>query len=242
MIIIPAIDIINGKPVRLYQGDYDKKEIVGDSVLDIALEFQESGAEYVHLVDLDGAKKGELINKEIIVEVAKTLNIPVEVGGGIRNMETIDYLIENGVSRVILGSVAIDDEALLVEAVKKYRDKIAVGIDCKDGRVCVHGWLKSSDVRYLDFAKKIQEIGVKNIIFTDISRDGTLEGPNLTMLSLLANELDVKITASGGVRDINCIKELNSLRIYGTIMGKAIYAKTIDLKEAIDVTKNRLVI
>lgn len=239
MIIIPAIDIIDGKPVRLYQGDYKQKEIVGENVLDIAMEFQEAGAEYVHIVDLDGAKKGELVNRDIIVQVAKALDIPIEVGGGIRTMETIDFLIENGVSRVILGSVAIDDEELLVQAVKKYKDKIAVGIDCKDGRVCVHGWLKNSEVRYLDFAKKIQNIGVKNIIFTDISRDGTLQGPNITMLNLLSYELDIQITASGGVKDINCIKELNERNIYGAIIGKAIYAKTISLKEAIEVTKNR---
>ena len=238
MIIIPAIDIIDGKPVRLYQGDYDKKEVVGESILDIALEFERKGAEYVHLVDLDGAKAGELINKDIIVEVAKTLNVDVEVGGGIRNMETIDFLIENGVARVILGSVAIDNEKLLIEAVKKYGDKIAVGIDCKDGRVCVHGWLKDSDVRYLDFAKKMESLGVSNIIFTDISRDGTLQGPNLAMLNLLSLELNVKVTASGGVRDINCIKSLNALNIYGAIIGKALYAETISLEESIAVTKN----
>lgn len=239
MIIIPAIDIIDGKPVRLYQGDYDKKEIVGESVLDIAQEFQRKGAEYIHIVDLDGAKSGELVNKEIIVEVANKLDIDVEVGGGIRTMETIDYLIQNGVARVILGSVAIDDEKLLVKAIEKYGDKIAVGIDCKDGRVCVHGWLKNSDIRYLDFAKKMQKLGVKNIIFTDISRDGTLQGPNIAMLNLLSYELDVKITASGGVKDINCIKALNKLNIYGAIIGKALYAKTISLDDAIEVTKSR---
>ncbi|MEG0296517.1 MAG: 1-(5-phosphoribosyl)-5-[(5-phosphoribosylamino)methylideneamino]imidazole-4-carboxamide isomerase [Clostridium sp.] len=239
MIIIPAIDIIDGKPVRLYQGDYDKKEIVGEDILEIALEFQRKGAEYVHLVDLDGAKEGKLINGDIIVNVAKTLDIPVEVGGGIRTIEDIDYLIENGVSRVILGSVAIDDELLLIKAVKKYKDKIAVGIDCKDGKVCTHGWLSSNNVRYLDFAKKMQKIGVDNIIFTDIARDGTLSGPNLAMLNLLVRELDVKITASGGVRDIDCIKALNDLRIYGAITGKAIYSGTISLDEAIEVTKKR---
>lgn len=237
MIVIPAIDIMKGKAVRLYQGDYEKKEVVGENVLDIALDFQKKGAKYVHLVDLDGAKKGELVNGEIIVEVAKTLDVPVEVGGGIRTMKEIEYLLDNGVSRVILGSVAIDNENLLIEAVKKYGDKIAVGIDCKDGRVCVHGWLVNSDVRYLDFAKRMQDIGVKNIIFTDISRDGTLKGPNLPMLNLLAMELDIKITASGGVRDINCIKELNKLTIYGAIVGKALYANTISLEEAINITK-----
>ena len=144
MIILPAIDIIDGKPVRLYQGDYNKKEIVAEDILETAKSFQQAGAEYIHLVDLDGAKKGELVNGDVIIKVAKTLDIPVEIGGGIRNFETIKYLIENGVSRVILGTSAMEDEELLTKAIEAYGDKIAVGIDCKDGYAYGRGWIEGS--------------------------------------------------------------------------------------------------
>ena len=237
MIIIPAIDIIDGKPVRLYQGDYEKKEIVAEDILETAKSFENLGAEYLHLVDLDGAKQGCLVNSEIIIKVANTLKIPVEVGGGIRNYETIEYLINNGVSRVILGTSAMENRELLIRAVKDYGSKISVGIDCKDGYACARGWLEESSLYYIDFAKKLKNIGVDNIILTDISKDGTLEGPNLEMLKSLKEEVDIKITASGGIRDISNIKELKRMDLYGAITGKAIYSNTLSLKEAIKLSK-----
>lgn len=233
MIILPAIDIIDGKPVRLYQGDYSKKEIVADDIFETAKSFEEAGAEYVHLVDLDGAKEGSNKNHELVIKLAKTLNIPVELGGGIRNFETISYLLDNGVSRVILGTVAIEDEELLKKAVDTYKEKIAVGIDCKDGKLCGRGWLENSELDYIDFAKKMESIGVKNIIVTDISKDGTLMGPNLEMLKKLKESVNIDITASGGISNIDDIKELNKIGLYGAITGKAIYAKTLSLEEAI---------
>lgn len=237
MIIIPAIDIIDGKPVRLYQGDYNKKEIVAEDILDTAKSFEKLGAGFVHLVDLDGAKKGELVNGDVIIKVAKTLSVPVEVGGGIRTFETIEYLINNGVSRVILGTSAMEDEELLTRAIKSFGDKIAVGIDCKDGYAYGRGWLEGSSLYYIDFAKKLEQLGVKNVIVTDISKDGTLEGPNVEMLKKLSEEVNMDITASGGIRDAENIKELNDLNLYGAITGKAIYAGTLSLEEAIKVTK-----
>ena len=240
MIIIPAIDIIDGKPVRLYQGDYNKKEIVAEDILETAKKFESLGAEYIHLVDLDGAKKGELVNGEVIIKVANSVNVPVEVGGGIRTFETIKYLIDNVVSRVILGTSAMEDEELVKKAIAAYKDKIAVGIDCKDGYACGRGWLEKSSLYYIDFAKKLKELGVETVIVTDISKDGTLEGPNVEMLKKLKEEVDINITASGGIRDIKNIKDLNDMDIYGAITGKAIYAETLSLEEAIKLSKGEM--
>lgn len=237
MIIIPAIDIIDGKPVRLYQGDYNKKEIVAEDVFDTSKKFEDLGAQWVHLVDLDGAKKGELVNSNVIIKVAQSLSIPIEVGGGIRNFEDIKYLIDNGVSRVILGTSAMEDENLLKKALREYGEKIAVGIDCKDGYACGRGWLQESSIHYIEFAKRLEKLGVKNIIVTDISKDGTLEGPNIEMLNELKKEVSIDITASGGIRDISNIKALKEIDVYGAITGKAIYAKTLSLEEAIKVTR-----
>lgn len=238
MIILPAIDIIDGKPVRLYQGDYGKKEIVADDIFETAKSFEDMGAEYIHLVDLDGAKSGSNENHELVIKIADMLNIPVELGGGIRNFETIKYLLDNGVSRVILGTIAMEDEELLKKAVNTYGEKIAVGIDCKNGKVYGRGWLEGSNLDYIDFARKMESLGVKNIIVTDISKDGTLEGPNIEMLKKLKKTVNIDITASGGIRDIQNIKDLNEIGLYGAITGKAIYAKTLSLKEAIEVVRN----
>lgn len=240
MIIIPAIDIIDGKPVRLYQGDYSKKEIVSEDVLDTAVSFEKAGASYIHLVDLDGAKNGTNVNHELVIKVAKTVNVPVELGGGIRDMKTIEYLLDNGVSRVILGTSALEDEDLLKEAVKKYKDKIAVGIDCKDGKVCAKGWLEKSGIDYISFAKKMESVGVSCIIVTDISKDGTLMGPNVSMLKELKENVNINITASGGICNMDNIKELSKLNLYGAITGKAIYKGTLNLKEAIKYTASKM--
>lgn len=240
MIIIPAIDIIDGKPVRLYQGDYNKKEVVGQDVLKIAKNFEIAGAEYIHLVDLEGAKKGKLINNKIIIEVAKSVNLPIEVGGGIRTYENIKCLIDNGISRVILGTVAIENLDFVKRALDKFGDKISIGVDCKNGYLCGRGWLKESKFNYIDFSKEMEKMGVDNIILTDISRDGTLQGVNIGMLKKLNENICMNITSSGGIAKIDDIRELKNLNIYGVIIGKALYSKHINLKEAIDLCKENL--
>lgn len=237
MIIIPAIDIINKKPVRLYQGDYNKKEIVGESVLELAKMFEVKGAQYLHLVDLDGAKEGSLINQQVIVEVAKALSIPVEIGGGIRTMEAISYYLDNGISRVILGTSAMENPSFLEEALTKYGDKIAVGIDCKDEYAYGRGWLSASKLHYIEFAKQLEQKGVKTIIVTDISKDGTLSGPNVEMLKKLKKEVRMDIVASGGIKDIKDIEALKAIHVYGAITGKAMYHQTLSLEEAIALCK-----
>ncbi len=237
MIIIPAIDIIEKKPVRLYQGDYSKKEEVGHSVLEIAQAFESQGAKWIHCVDLDGAKSGKKENAKLICQVSKQVSIPIEVGGGIRNMEDISFYLDNGISRIILGTAAIENENLLKEAIQKYKDKIAVGIDCKDGMVCVNGWLENSHIHYIDFAKKMESLGVSTLIFTDISKDGTLQGPNLEMLKELKENVNCNIIASGGIKDLSHIQSLKELDLYGAITGKAMYTKSLDLKDALKLCK-----
>ena len=237
MIIIPAIDIIDQKPVRLYQGDYDKKEQVASDIMSAAKRFEQEGAQYLHMVDLDGAKEGKKCNQLIICEVAKTLSIPVEVGGGIRSMEDVEYYLKNGISRVILGTAAIENQEFLKEAVAKYGDQIAVGIDCKDGYVCGRGWLEESKLHYIEFAKQMEAYHVKTIIVTDISKDGTMSGPNVEMLETLTKEVSIQLVASGGIKDIDDIYALRDLHIYGAITGKAMYANTLSLQEALQVCK-----
>ncbi len=237
MRIIPAIDIIGGMPVRLYQGDYAKQEVVADSVLDLAKRYVQAGASFVHLVDLDGAKAGRRVNDALIVETAKALKIPVEVGGGIRTLEDVAYYLENGVERVILGTAALEDSALLQAALTRYGKRIAVGIDCKDGYVCTHGWLETSELHYIAFAKRLAQMGVKSIIVTDISKDGTLAGPNVEMLGTLKEQVAIDIIASGGVRDLHHIEVLKQLDIAGVIVGKAIVRQTLDLAAAIALCK-----
>lgn len=237
MIIIPAIDIIDGQAVRLYKGDYSTKEVVAKDIYETALEFQKLGAEYIHIVDLDGAKEGKVVNKEIIFKLCNILDVKIEVGGGIRSIETITELIEGGVNRVILGTSAIENRDLLKKAVSLYGDKIAVGIDCLNGYAYGRGWLEESKLYYVDFAKELEEIGVKNIIVTDISKDGTLEGVNVEMLKTLKESVSMDITASGGVKDLEDIEKLLDLNIYGAITGKAIYSERLSLKEAIKCTQ-----
>lgn len=233
MIILPAIDILDQKPVRLYQGNYGKSQCVGESILDIAKTFEKEGASYVHMVDLNGAKEGKKVNQNIIVEVASTLQIPVEVGGGIRCMEDVEFYLQNNVSRVILGTAAIEDMNFLKKAVELYKEKIAVGLDCKDGFVCGNGWLSKSNLEYISFAKELQAIGVQTVIVTDISKDGTMMGPNVEMLKNLKEAVDMNIIASGGIKDMSHIQQLLDISVYGAITGKAMYEKTLSLKDAI---------
>ena len=233
MVIIPAIDIIDGKAVRLYQGDYNKKDNMQGEVLDIAKSFKEAGAKLIHLVDLDGAKEGKLINKDLILKVVNDLNIDVEVGGGIRTFEDIKALIDGGARRVILGTIAIEDKDLLRKVVDDFKEKIAVAIDFKDGYIHTKGWLNKSEIYYKDLIKELEVIGVKNIIVTDITKDGTLLGPNIEIMKELSEFTSIDITSSGGIKNLENIIELNKLNIYGCIVGKAIYSKDVNLKEAI---------
>ena len=233
MVIIPAIDIIDGKAVRLYQGDYNKKDNMQGEVLDIAKSFKEAGAKLIHLVDLDGAKEGKLVNKDLILKVVNDLNIDVEVGGGIRTFEDIKALIDGGVKRVILGTVAIENKDLLRKVVEEFKEKIAVAIDFKDGFIHTKGWLNKSEIYYKDLIKELEVIGVKNIIVTDITKDGTLLGPNIEIMKELSEFTSIDITSSGGIKNLDNIIELNKLNIYGCIVGKAIYSKDVNLKEAI---------
>lgn len=235
MIILPAIDIRGGKAVRLYQGDYSKEEVVAKDIYEQAKEFQRLGATHLHLVDLDGAKQGAGINEEIILKLAKTVDMSIEVGGGIRTLERIDKLLGNGIDKVILGTAAMEQEELVKAALEKYAERIIVGVDARNGKVCGNGWLSESDLDYIDFTKKMADLGVDNVIVTDISRDGTLQGANIEMLKTLSEKVDIKITASGGVKDIEDIKKLKEAGIYAAITGKAIYSGELSLKEALEV-------
>ncbi len=237
MIIFPAIDIINGKPVRLFKGDFSTAHQVAEDALETARVFEATGAEWIHMVDLDGSLKKERVNHDIFTTVAKETNLKVEVGGGIRTLDDIDYYYNHGISRVILGSVALKDPKLVEEAVKKYQNFIAVGIDAKKGFVATDGWTETSQTQYIDLAKKMEAIGIKTLVFTDISKDGTLSGPNVEALVKLNESVSCDIVASGGVSNINDIKVLRDNNLYGAICGKSIYSKSLDLNEALYICK-----
>jgi len=238
MIILPAIDIKDGKAVRLYQGDFDTAEQVADDIIETAKSFEEIGADWIHVVDLDGAYAGRPVNIDKIREIIGETSLNVEVGGGIRTIDTIDDYIDVGAKRVILGSVALSNPELVVKAVEKYKDMIAVSIDSKDGLVKSSAWTEKSETYFLDFAKEMDDIGVRTIIHTDIEKDGTLEGPNKENLEILNRSLDANIIASGGVHHIDDITLLASMGIYGVITGKAIYSGKLDLAEALDIGRN----
>ena len=233
MILLPAIDMIHHQPVRLHHGDYEQKEVVGESILSLAHLFAQQGAPFLHLVDLDGAKAGKRIHQDIVEQIAGEVSIPVEIGGGIRTMADIDDYLAHGVTRVILGTQAIENEELLKAAVARYGNQVAVGLDCRNGFVATRGWLDNSEIDYLDFAKHLEQLKVSTIIFTDIAKDGTLDGPNLAMLAALRRHVAMDIIASGGVKTLDDIRALKALGIQGAIIGKAIYAKTLDLKAAL---------
>ncbi len=237
MIILPAIDLLGRKAVRLLKGDYNQVTVYSDSPLEVAEKFKSLGATHIHMVDLDGAKYGTAPNMDIVAEVAEKTGLFVEIGGGIRSMDTVKKYIGAGVSRVILGTAAICDEDFLKEAVNAYGEKIAVGADVKDGKIAVKGWLEQSDVTLDEFFLKMQNLGVKNIICTDISRDGAMRGTNLELYRELSAKYSLDITASGGVSSIEDIKELRKMNLYGAIIGKAYYTGAVDLKEAIEVAK-----
>ncbi|MDD2362747.1 MAG: 1-(5-phosphoribosyl)-5-[(5-phosphoribosylamino)methylideneamino]imidazole-4-carboxamide isomerase, partial [Oscillospiraceae bacterium] len=208
MLIFPAIDIKDGYCVRLYKGDFSTVHQVAESPLDTACSFRNAGAEWVHMVDLDGAKTGKRINSEIFLEIAKKSGLKVQLGGGIRDMETLEFYLSGGISRCILGSAALKNPQFVRQSVEKYGEKIAVGIDAVNSRVAAEGWLEVSDISYIQMAKQMEEIGVETLIYTDISKDGTLEGPNFNQLSQLSKSVSCNIIASGGIKDIKHIREL----------------------------------
>ena len=237
MNIFPAIDLYDGKAVRHLKGDYANMTVYSNDPVKIALDFRKKGASFIHIVDLEGAKTGKTCNIKVIKEIIEKTVLFSEVGGGIRTLETVDEYICSGVGRVILGTAAITDEAFLTEAVKKYGDRIAVGLDIKDGFVAIKGWTEKSEYTLYDFCEKLKKIGVKTIICTDISKDGAMQGTNTELYSGLSEKYDMNIIASGGVSSIDDIKRLTALGIYGAIIGKAYYVGAIDLEEAIEVAK-----
>ncbi len=237
MIIFPAIDIIGGKAVRLFKGDYNQMTVYNDDPSAVALDFKEKGATHIHLVDLEGAKQGGTPNLETVKKICKTTDLFAEIGGGIRDIETVEKYLSVGISRVILGTAAVNDREFLKLAIKKYGDKIAVGVDIKDGFVAIKGWLEKSQYTGYEFVEQMQDLGVSNIICTDISKDGAMKGTNLELYRELSEKYSVKITASGGVSSLQDVKELRKMDIYGAIIGKAYYTGAIDLTEAIEVAK-----
>lgn len=237
MIILPAIDIKDGNCVRLVRGDYDTAHKVAEDYMQTAQSFLNAGAEWIHMVDLDGAKDAKPVNTEIFLDVAKHTPLKVEVGGGIRTMETMELYLSGGVSRVILGSVALKNPALVEEAVKAYGERVAVGIDAKNGFVAVEGWLDTSEADYISLAKEMEKMGVQTIIFTDISKDGTLSGVNAEQLSALHDAVGCNVIASGGVHTMEDIRICQKMGLYGTIAGKSLYQGTLDLAEAVAYTK-----
>ncbi|MDE7551649.1 1-(5-phosphoribosyl)-5-[(5-phosphoribosylamino)methylideneamino]imidazole-4-carboxamide isomerase [Bacillus tropicus] len=237
MEIFPAIDLKEGRCVRLYQGEFSKETVMNEDPVAQAIIFEKSGAKTLHIVDLDGAIAGESLNLPIIEKICKAVRIPVQVGGGIRSLVAVEKLFSVGVDKVILGTAALYDKEFLEEAVRLYKEKIIVGIDAKNGFVATRGWLDVSEFSYIDLAKQMENVGVQTIVFTDISKDGTLAGPNVEQLELLQKSVSTRLIASGGVASIQDVKKLNDMNIYGVIIGKALYEKTIDLEEVLEVTK-----
>ena len=235
MKIFPAIDIIDGKVVRLSKGDYNNVKRYALSPLETALKFLEQGAKYLHVVDLDGAKSGNADNAKVIEEIVSKCGMSVEIGGGIRNFTQIQKFLDCGAKNVILGTVAIKDFDFLIKAVAKYNNAIVVGVDAADEKVAVNGWLEVTEINSLKFCKKLKEIGVQRVIYTDISKDGMLKGTNLQVYEVLCQTEYPNITASGGIFDIAELEKLKNMGIYGAILGKAVYEQKIDLKRAIEV-------
>ena len=237
MYILPAIDLYDGKAVRLYKGDYENMTVYSDDPLSVARDFQAAGAEYIHMVDLEGAKDGTCPNFNVVASVAANTSLKVEIGGGIRSEETIRRYIDAGVHRVILGTAAITDWDFFSAMVEKYGEKIAAGADCRDGYVAIKGWLETSAVTCHEFCEKLDSIGVSTLICTDISKDGAMQGTNRELYADLAARFKMNIIASGGVSSMDDIRSLHTMGLHGAIVGKAYYIGAIDLKEAIEVTK-----
>ena len=234
MNIIPAIDLIGGNAVRLQRGDYSKITVYDNSPVEVAKRFENDGAKYLHIVDLDGAKDGTLANYQTIEKIISATSLSVEVGGGIRNIERVKSYVDIGVDRAIIGTAAITEPDFLERAVSDFGDKISVGVDIKDGFVAIKGWLEISDIECDSFCKKLDNMGVANVICTDISKDGMMSGTNRELYKRLSQTLSLKITASGGVSSIDDVIALSQMNIWGAIIGKALYTGDVDLSKAID--------
>lgn len=237
MHIFPAIDLVDGKAVRLLKGDYAHMTVYSDNPLSVAKDFENQGAKHIHLVDLEGAKDGTTPNIKTVQSIIENTSLFTEIGGGIRSMATAEKYISIGVDRIILGTAAVNDEKFLKDAVAAFGNKIAVGVDIKDGFVAIKGWTEKSEFTAFDFCEKMQNLGVKTLICTDISKDGAMQGTNHELYHELAARFDMNITASGGVSSIEDVKKLAALNIYGAIIGKAYYTGAISLKEAIEVAQ-----
>lgn len=237
MYLFPAIDLIGGQAVRLVKGDYAQKTVYSSSPVEVAKSFYEAGAEFLHVVDLDGAKSGNTDNISVIADIIKESGLKVEVGGGIRSEEVIKKYLDAGVYRVILGTVAVENPDFCREMCAKYNEKIAVGVDIKDGFVAIKGWTEVAQKTCFEFCKELEEMGVKTVICTDISKDGLLSGTNLELYRELQGKFNIDFTASGGVTSLDDVKALMEIGVYGAILGKALYTGNIDLKEAVALTK-----
>ncbi|MGM9591048.1 MAG: 1-(5-phosphoribosyl)-5-[(5-phosphoribosylamino)methylideneamino]imidazole-4-carboxamide isomerase [Faecousia sp.] len=235
MIIYPAIDLYEGKAVRLLKGDYAQMTVYNEDPVAVARDFQALGATHIHLVDLEGARTGATPNLETVCAIRKATNLFCEIGGGIRSMEVVEAYLASGIDRVILGTAAVTDEGFLRRAVDAYGGKIAVGIDIREGFVAIKGWTEKSQERAMDFCGKMQNLGVKTLICTDISRDGAMQGTNLALYRELSKKFDLQIIASGGVSSMDDVKKLAAMNIHGAIIGKAYYTGAVNLKEAIEV-------
>ena len=237
MIIFPAIDLYEGKAVRLFKGDYTQMTVYSEHPEEIAKDFASKGATHAHLVDLEGAKSGATPNLDTVLRIREAAGLFCEIGGGVRSMETVKRYLSAGLDRVILGTAAVEDSAFLREAVDAYGEKIAVGVDVRDGFVAIKGWTEKSTLGFMDFCREMESIGVKTLICTDISRDGAMRGTNREMYKQLSETLGLQITASGGVSTLEDVKSLREMNLYGAIIGKAYYTGDIDLEEAIGVAK-----
>ncbi|WP_046174364.1 1-(5-phosphoribosyl)-5-[(5-phosphoribosylamino)methylideneamino]imidazole-4-carboxamide isomerase [Domibacillus indicus] len=236
--IYPAIDMRGGKCVRLVQGDYDQETVYGDSPFDMAKSFVEQGAEWIHMVDLDGAKDGQRVNDQYVIQAARELDAKVQIGGGIRTEEDVKHYLDNGVDRVIIGSLAVKEPELVKSWLRTYGSKIAIGLDAKNGYVATHGWLETSSVKAVDLAKEFAEAGAETFIFTDIANDGMLSGPNTEATAELARATGKSVIASGGVSSLDDLRELAEWKqdgLSGAICGKSIYTGRFTVKEALEV-------
>ena len=237
MLIFPAIDLFQGQAVRLFQGDYKKMTVYYTEPLNTAKKFESFGAEWLHIVDLEGAKTGEAVNLDTIIKIISSCKLKCEVGGGVRNMKIIERYINSGVERVILGTAAVTEKNFVEDAVKNFGEKIAVGVDIKNNNVAIKGWQEKSNLDAINFCERMQNIGVKTIICTDISKDGAMKGINISLYKTLTEKLKIDLIASGGVSSLDDVKNLAELNLYGAIIGKAYYTGAINIKEAIEAAK-----
>ena len=237
MHILPAIDLYGGKAVRLYQGRYDQMTVYSEDPVAVALDFKAKGAAQVHLVDLEGAKSGTTPNLDTVLRIKEAAGLFCEIGGGIRSMDTVKTYLNAGLDRVILGTAAVEDPVFLRKVVDAYGERIAVGVDVRDGYVAIKGWMEKSALQFMDFCREMEQLGVKTLICTDISRDGAMRGTNREMYRELSESLGLQITASGGVSTLEDVESLRKMNLYGAIIGKAYYTGDIDLKKAIEVSR-----